>query len=112
MLGYYVEWHLREAWKPILFHDHDRAAAEQARISPVAPAEISEAAKRKRGARRTDDGMPVSSFRGLIDHLATMTLNVVASAHAPNATITLTSKPTPLQSKALELLGLGPLRVQ
>jgi hypothetical protein len=48
----------------------------------VAPAEPSEAAKRKRGARRSDDGLPLSSFRGLIDHLATMTLNLVASAHA------------------------------
>jgi len=111
MLGYYVEWHLREAWAPILFHDHDRAAAEQTRISPVA-AKISDAAKRKRGARRNDDGVPVSSFRGLIDHLATMTLNLVASAQAPNATITLTAKPTPLQSKALELLDITLPRVQ
>ena len=112
MLGYYVEWHLREAWKPILFHDHDRAAAQQARISPVAPAQVSDAAKRKRGARRSDDGVPVSSFRGLLDHLATMTLNLVASAHAPNATITLAAKPTTLQAKALELLGIAPIRVQ
>ena len=129
MLGYYVEWHLRDAWAklvkvprakpvekpaegPILFHDHDRAAAEQARISPVAAAKISDAAKRKRGARRSDDGVPVSSFRGLIDHLATMTLNLVASAQAPNATITLTAKPTPLQSKALELLDTTLPRVQ
>ena len=112
MLGYYVEWHLREAWAPILFHDHDRAAAQQARISPVAPAEVSDAAKRKRGARRSDDGVPVSGFRGLLDHLATMTLNLVASANAPNATITLTAKPTSLQSKALELLGVALPRVQ
>ena len=112
MLGYYVEWHLREAWAPILFHDHDRAAAQQARISPVAPAEISEAAKRKRGARRSDDGTPVSSFRGLIDYLATLTLNLVASAHAPNATITVTAKPTPLQAKAFELLDISLSRVQ
>ena len=119
MLGYYVEWHLREAWAPILFHDHDRAsdrrsegAAEQARISPVAAAKISDAAKRKRGARRNDDGVPVSSFRGLIDHLATMTLNLVASAQAPNATITLTAKPTLLQRKALELLDITLPRVQ
>jgi hypothetical protein len=112
MLAYYVEWHLREAWAPILFHDHDRAAAQQARISPVAPAEVSDAAKRKRGARRSDDGVPVSSFRGLLAHLATMTLNLVASAHAPNATIMLTAKPTQLQNKALELLGIAPLRVQ
>lgn len=100
MLGYYVEWHLREAWAPILFHDHDRAAAQQARISPVAAAKISDAAKRERSIRRTDDGLPVSSFRDLIDHLATMTLNLVASPHAPNATITLTAKPTPLQATA------------
>jgi hypothetical protein len=112
MLGYYVEWHLREAWKPILFHDHDRAAAQQARISPAAPAEISDAAKRKRGTRRSDDGVAVSSFRGLIDHLATMTLNLVASAQAPNTTIVLTAKPTSLQNKALELLDIAPIRVQ
>jgi hypothetical protein len=112
MLGYYVEWHLREAWAPILFHDHDRAAAQQARTSPVAAADISDAAKRKRGSRRSDDGVPVSSFRGLIAHLATMTLNLVASPQAPNATITLCAKPTPLQNKALELLGITLMRVQ
>ena len=112
LIAYYVEWHLREAWAPILFHDHDRVAAQQARVSPVAPADPSEAAKRKRGARRSDDGLPLSSFRGLIDHLATMTLNLVASAHAPNATITLTAKPTPLQEKAFQLLNVTPLRVQ
>jgi hypothetical protein len=67
---------------------------------------------RKRGARGSDDGMPVSSFRGLLDHLATMTFNLVASAHAPNAPITLTAKATPLQSEALELLGITPVRVQ
>jgi Transposase DDE domain len=112
MLGYYVEWHLRDAWAPILFADHDRAAAQEQRASPVAAAEISDAAKRKRGTRRSDDGLPVSSFRDLLDHLATMTLNLVASSHAPNATITLTAKPTPLQDKALDLLGVAPARVQ
>ena len=112
MLGYDVEWHLRAAWAPILFHDHDRAAAQRLRVSPVAPAEVSEAAKRKRATRRSDDGTPVGSFRGLIDHLATMTLNLVASAHAPNATITMTAKATPLQTKALELLDVPPMRVQ
>src|SRR5919197_672529 len=39
MLAYYVEWHLRQAWAPILFDDHDRAAAERERASPVAAAE-------------------------------------------------------------------------
>ena len=112
MLAYYVEWHLRAAWAPILFHDHDRAAAQQARLSSVAAADISDAAKRKRGRRRSDDGLPVTSFSGLIDHLATLTLNLVASPQAPNATIVLTAKPTPLQNKAIELLDISISRVQ
>ncbi len=74
MLAYYVEWHLRAAWAPILFHEHDRDAAQQERASPVAAADISEAAKRKRGRRRSDDGLPVTSFGDLLAHLATLTL--------------------------------------
>lgn len=112
MLAYYVEWHLREAWAPILFHDHDREAALHDRISPVAAADISDAAKCKRGRRRSDDNLPLTSFTGLISHLATMTLNLVASPQAPNATIVLAAKPTPLQNKALELLGTPMPRVQ
>ena len=112
MLAYYIEWHLRELWAPILFRDHDREAALQGRISPVASADISDAAKRKRGRRRSDDDLPLTSFGGLIDHLATLTLNLIASPQAPNATIVLTAKPTPLQNKALELLGTAMPRVQ
>ena len=80
MLAYYVEWHLREGWASILFQDHDRAAARQRRVSPVASADISDAAKRKRGRRRSDDDLPLTSFAGLISHLATLTLNLVASS--------------------------------
>lgn len=112
MLAYYIEWHLREAWAPILFHDHERQAAQQDRVSPVASADISDAAKRKRGRRRTDEGLPLTSFGGLINHLGTLTLNLVASPQAPNATIVLAAKPTSLQNKALELLGIPMPRVQ
>ena len=120
MLAYYVEWHLREPWAPILFQDHDRNAAQQTRASPVVAAEISEvvaaeisdAAKRKRARRRSDDGLPVTSFGGLLDHLGTLTLNIVASAQAPSASIVLTAKSTPLQNRAFELLGTGLPRVQ
>lgn len=112
MLAYYVEWHLREAWAPILFQDHDRGAAQQKRASPVAAAEISDAAKRKRGRGRNDEGLPIISFGGLLDHLATLTLNIVASPQAPSASIVLTAKPTPLQNKAFELLGTVHPRVQ
>jgi hypothetical protein len=112
MIAYYVEWHLREAWAPILFHHHDRAAAEQQRPSPVIAAEISEAATRKLRARRTDTGLPVTSFSGLLQHLATLTLNTVAAPQAPGATFTLSSKPTPLQAAALDLIGPVLQRVQ
>src|SRR5689334_8703396 len=50
MMAYYIEWHLREAWAPILFHDHERAEAEKERASPVTALEVSAAAKRKRGS--------------------------------------------------------------
>jgi hypothetical protein len=112
MMAYYIEWHLREAWAPILFHDHERAEAEKERASPVAALEVSAAAKRKRGSRRSDDGLPISSFGDLMRHLATMTLNEVASPQAPSAAITLSATPTPLQNKALALLGTALPRVQ
>jgi hypothetical protein len=62
---------------PILFDDHDRAAAAAERPSIVAPAERSPAAQRKVAARRTDDGLPVHSFRSLLSDLATLCLNKV-----------------------------------
>ena len=112
MLAYYVEWHLREAWAPILFHDHERAEAEKERVSPVAALEVSAAAKRKRGSRRSDDGLPITSFGDLMRHLATMTLNIVASPQVPSAAITLSTRPTPLQTKAFALLDTALPRVQ
>jgi hypothetical protein len=112
MLAYYVEWHLREAWAPLLFADHDHASAREEQTSPVTGAEVSPAAQRKRGRRRSDAGVPVSSWRDLIAHLATQTLNTVAAPQAPNATFTLLSKPTPLQTAAFDLLATPLPRVQ
>ena len=106
MLAYYVEWHLRQAWAPILFDDHDRAAAEAERSSPVAAAEPSAASIRKRGRRRSDDGVPVSSLRDLLRHLATLTLNRVAIPGIKPAPATLYARPTPLQASAFDLLGV------
>ena len=74
--------------------------------------ELSAAAKRKRGTRRSDDGLPITSFGDLMRHLATMTLNIVSSPQAPSAAITLSARPTPLQDKALTLLGTALPRVQ
>jgi hypothetical protein len=77
LLAYHLEWHLRQALAPLLFDDHDRGGAEARRTSPVAQARPSAAAKRKAATRRTDDGLPVDSFRSLLADLATLTRNTV-----------------------------------
>lgn len=107
MLAYYVEFHMRLRLAPILFDDHDRAAASAQRKSIVAPAQRSPAAKRKVAARRTDDGMPIHSFRSLLGDLATICLNKVAMPSNPTYRFDLPTTPTPLQARALELLGVG-----
>jgi Transposase DDE domain len=110
MLAYYVEWHMRQALKPILFDDHDKAAADATRASIVAKAERSAAAERKIATKRTDDGGPVHSFRSLLDDLATVTRNVMAMAQRPDATFVLYPKLTPAQDRAFQLLDV-PVRL-
>src|SRR6266496_3310345 len=71
MLAYHVEWHLREALVPLLFHDTDLEAARGERTSPVAKTEPSEAAKAKKATKRSADGHRVMSYDALIAHLGT-----------------------------------------
>jgi hypothetical protein len=106
MLAYHLEWNMRQALAPMLFDDHDRAAGEALRSSPVAKAQPSPAAKRKAKTKRTDDGLPVHSFRTMLADLATLTRNTarLASAH----TMTLLATPTQIQQRAFDLLGLKP----
>src|SRR5947208_10221859 len=106
MLAYYVEWHMRQVLKPILFDDHDRAAAEAARKSIVAKAERSDAGARKIATKRTDDGLPVHSFRSLIADLATVTRNTMTISKVKDATFVLYPKLTAAQQRAFEILGV------
>jgi transposase len=106
MLAYHLEWHMRRALKPILFDDHDKAAAEAARASIVAKAERSDAADRKAATKRTHDGLPVHSFRSLLADLATVTRNTMAMAQSPDATFVLYPKLTSAQDRAFQLLGV------
>jgi hypothetical protein len=78
MLACHVEWHLREACAPLLFHEHDAAGAEAERISPVQAAAVSPATQHKRATRCTEAGPPVVDYAGLMQHLATLTLNNIA----------------------------------
>jgi hypothetical protein len=104
MLAYYLEWHMRQALAPVLFDDHDRAAGEALRSSPVAKAQPSPAAKRKVKKKSTDDGLPVHSFRTLLADLATLTRNIVRCGNAPE--MALLARPTEIQQRAFDLLGI------
>jgi hypothetical protein len=104
MLAYYLEWHMRQTLAPILFDDHDRAAAAAQRASAVAPAEVSPAAKRKAATKLTAAGEPVTSFRSLLRHLACLTRNTVRLAR--DHTTILFATPTPLQQRAFDLLAI------
>jgi hypothetical protein len=106
MLAYYLEWHMRQCLAPMLYDDTDKDAAEALRSSVVAKAERSPAAVTKQTTGRTEDGLPVHSFRTLLDDLATLTRNTLVTAIDPEQLFTLTARPTPLQQKAHDLLGL------
>jgi hypothetical protein len=104
MLAYYVSWHMQRALSPMLFADHDKEGAAQGRSSPVAPAQVSAAAKAKAASRKTADGQPVHSFRTLLQDLGTLTRNIVRFGDAPP--VTMLAKPTAIQQEAFERLGV------
>ena len=112
MLAYYVEWHMRARLKPLLFDDDDPDAAAAARTSVVAPAEVSPSAKDKARRKQTAAGLPVHSFRTLLDDLATVAKNRVV-ARLPNAEpFDLITRPTALQCEAFKLLDVRLKRSQ
>lgn len=107
MLAYYVEWHMRERLASILFDDHDPEEAGKNRQSMVAPAQRSSAAKRKARNKITDEGLPVHSFRTLLTDLATIARNTVeVKESAEIARFEKLTRPTPVQQRALDLLGV------
>jgi len=103
MLAYYVEWHMREKLREVLFDDCDRESAQAARPSAVAPAIRSETAKRKDATRRTASGHPVQSFQDLLKDMATITRNRIRISEYGAEYNKLTS-PTDYQRRVLELL--------
>ncbi len=106
-LAYYVEWEMRRLLAPILFDDEDHLLAQQQRSSVVAPAKRSETAKRKTSSKHTVDGIPVHSFRPLLEDLATITKNQI-QPHLPDAlTFVKVTLPTRTQKKALDLLEVN-----
>jgi transposase len=85
LLAYYVEWHLRRAWEPLLFEDED-LVEDRKRRDPVAPAQASKSVRLKKRTHLTPEGLPVHSFRTLLAHLGTRNRNTCVVAGDPNET--------------------------
>jgi hypothetical protein len=104
MLAYYVEWHMREAWRELMFADTDQEA--KATRDPVAPATRSETALAKISRHALDDGTPVHSFATLMADLATLVRNTCRSPlAAPDApTFDILTTPSAKQQRAMNLL--------
>jgi transposase len=104
MLAYYVEWHMREAWRELMFADPDQDAKKTR--DPVAPAKRSEEAEIKATSRQLRDGTPTHSFSTLLDELGTIVRNTCrtpdASPDAPTFDVTTISNPK--QQRAFELI--------
>jgi hypothetical protein len=100
MLAAYLTWHLRRAWAPLTFTDDNPPQPD----NPVAPARRSAHAQAKASYQRDSAGRPYRSFRGLLEHLATLTRNQVRFAGA-TATVPMLAEPTTAQREAFELIG-------
>ena len=106
MLAYYVEWHLREAWRELMFADTEQQA--KASRDPVAPAKRSASAQTKATTHVLLDGTPAHSFATLMAELATIVRNTCrtpsAGADAPTFEITTTANPK--QQRAFALIQM------
>jgi len=104
MLAYYLTWHLKAAWKPLLFTDEHRPSSPD----PVAKAVRSPTAQQKAQTKRTSTGQPAHSYRTLLAELATQTRNTTR-LHGASSTFEKLTQPTALQAEALELTANAPV---
>jgi hypothetical protein len=100
MLACYLTWHLRRAWAPLTFTDENPPAPD----NPVTPASRSAGAQVKASYQHDSAGQPYHSFRGLLEHLATLTRNQVRYT-GTQVTIAMLAEPTSAQRQAFELIG-------
>ena len=100
MLACYLTWHLRQAWAPLTFTDEHPPQQD----NPVAPARRSVGAQAKAARHHDEDGRPYRSFRGLLEHLATLTRNQVRFG-GTGTEIPVLAEPTSEQRQAFDLIG-------
>ena len=104
MLAYYVEWHMRETWRELMFADPDQES--KATGDPVAPAKRSKAALAKIAGHTLADGTPAHSFCTLLAELASVVRNTCRTPHCGTdaSTFNVITSPNPTQKRALELI--------
>ena len=104
MLAYYVQWHMMEAWRPLLYADEDQKA--KALRDPVSPAKRSDSAMKKVRTKQLDDGSRVYSFRGLLGHLGAIVRATCrcSGGQDTSSTFTMITRSNPKQQKAFDLL--------
>ena len=106
LLAFYVEWHLRRAWEPLLFEDEELDLDRDWR-DPVAPAQASASALRKKKTHLTPDGLPVQSYRTLLAHLGTRSRNTcVVTGDPQQTTFYQVTDADALQAEALRLIKM------
>ena len=109
LLAYYVEWHLRRAWAPLLFEDEERRE-ERKRRDPILPAEATASAKAKKYSHETREGLPVHSFATLLAELASRArVTYEFKSGELKLTCQQVPEPTPLQARAYELIRAFPV---
>jgi transposase len=105
MLAYYVEWHMRETWRELMFADEDQAA--KLVRDPVAPAKRSNAAMKKVHGHALEDGTPAHSYATLMKDLETIVRNTCrtpkSAGDAPSFQIT--TMASDKQKRAIDLIS-------
>lgn len=99
---------MRQRLASLLFQDSDPTAARAQRNTPVEVSKVSPSARRKTASKTKVEGFPVQSFSTLMTDLAIVALNRASLLTQDQAAITIVTKPTPLQRKALDRLSVHP----
>ena len=104
MLAYYVEWHMKEKLKSVLFEDEEIEKINEETLNFVR----SEGAKEKEGKKKNNFNDVVHSFRTLLEDLGTITLNKIkVNLSGKIIEFEKVTTPTKLQEKIFKLLGIS-----
>lgn len=106
LLAYYVEWHMRRVWEPLLFEDEE-LETDRRRRDPVLPAQASPSVRRKKKTHMTPSGLPVQSFRTLLAHLGTRCRNhCVVNVDPDQRSFHQVTEADALQAEAMRLISM------